>query len=73
MDIRNKYKVVYIINQYFFDYFLENRKIIRTKKSEYPNGHSDILIYSFNYIKLFASARISSPIASAASCVGPSE
>ena len=44
MDIRNKYKVVYIINQIFFDYFLENRKIIRTKKSEYPNGHSDILI-----------------------------
>ncbi len=31
-----------------------------------------ILQYS-NYIKLFASARISSPIASAASCVGPSE
>lgn len=31
MDIRNKYKVVYIINQIFFDYFLENRKIIRKK------------------------------------------
>ena len=31
------------------------------------------LIEFRNYIKLFASARISSPIASAASCVGPSE
>ena len=31
MDIRNKYKVVYFINQIFFDYFLENRKIIHTK------------------------------------------
>ena len=44
MDIRNKCKVVYIINQYFFDYFLENRKIIHTKKSEYPNGHSDFFV-----------------------------
>ena len=67
MDIRNKYKVVYFINQYFLIIFLENIKIIRTKKSECPFGHSDFLIYSFNYIKLFASARISSPIASAAS------
>ena len=72
MDIRYKYKVVYFINQMFFIIFLENGKN-NTKKSEWPNGHSDNIIYNFNYIKLFASARISSPIASAASCVGPSE
>ena len=72
MDIHNKYKVVYFINQMFFIIFLENGKTTQNK-SECPKGHSDNIIYNFNYIKLFASARISSPIASAASCVGPSE
>ena len=44
-----------------------------TKNRSALKEHSDNIIYCINYIKLFASARISSPIASAASCVGPSE
>ena len=31
MDIRNKYKVVYFINQVFFKYFLEDRKTLYKK------------------------------------------
>ena len=45
MDIRNKYKVAYFINQIFFDYFLENRKIIHTKNvgvSVWTLRHSDL-------------------------------
>ena len=74
MDIRNKYKVVYFINQHFFDYFLREQKNNTHKKIGVPRlGHSDNINCNINYIKLFASARISSPIASAASWVGPSE
>ena len=56
-------------------YHYRNKKQYGYKKSRDHQNDVPCLQHYFisYYIKLFASARISSPIASAASCVGPSE